>query len=137
MTRRTGFTFVELLTAMFLLGALAAMAVPRYRLYKERAYVAAMRTDLGHLRIAQESYWAEHQQYTTDTTSLEFRKTPDVQIALTSADLIGGYLAIATHSNLPGLQCSTATGKDAVGQTSGAIMCGALGSGGAVTTGSP
>jgi prepilin-type N-terminal cleavage/methylation domain-containing protein len=137
MTRRTGFTFVELLATMFVLGALAALAVPRYRNYKERAYVAAMRTDLGHLRIAQEVYWAEHQQYTVDTASLDFRKTTGVEIDLSSADPYGSYLAVATHENLPGLQCATATGIDAGTDPSGAIVCGASGGGGTVTTGTP
>ncbi|HSA55837.1 MAG TPA: prepilin-type N-terminal cleavage/methylation domain-containing protein [Gemmatimonadaceae bacterium] len=125
MTRRNGFTFAELLVAMVLLGLIAGMAVPRYRLYKERAYVATMRTDLGNLRIAQEAYWAENLRYSTDTTALEFRKTSDVNIALSSLDLVSGYRAIATHASYAGMQCSTATGKDAGSQESGAIVCGA------------
>ena len=127
MTRRKGFTFSELLVAMVLLGLLAGMAVPRYRLYKERAYVAAMRTDLGNLRIAQESFWAENMRYSTDTTELEFRKTSDVNVKLSSIDIVSGYRATASHTNYPGMVCSTATGKDAGSQESGAILCIAVG----------
>lgn len=127
MTRRKGFTFAELLVAMVLLGLLAGMAVPRYRLYKERAYVAAMRTDLGNLRIAQESFWAENMRYSTDTTELEFRKTTDVELKLSSLDILSGYRATASHANYPDVKCSTATGKDAGSQESGAILCIAVG----------
>lgn len=127
MTRRKGFTFAELLVAMVLLGLIAGMAVPRYRLYKERAYVAAMRTDLGNLRIAQESFWAENMRYSTDTTELEFRNTSDVLVSLSSLDLLSGYRATAAHANYPGVQCTTATGKDAGSQESGAIFCAAPG----------
>ena len=74
---------------MLLLGALSSMAVPRFRDYKTRAFVAAMQSDLGNLRIAEESYWAEHQKYATDTTQLELRITTNVAISITSQDVNG------------------------------------------------
>ena len=120
-----GFTFIEVLTVMILLGMLSAVAVPRFRTYKERAYLAAMRTDLGHIRIAEESYFAENQRYGTDTTSLEAHSTSNVRIALSSVDPISGYSAIATHTLLPGQQCATYTGKDAGSGPTGTIICGA------------
>ena len=39
---------------MLLLGALSSMAVPRFREFKKRAFVAAMLSDLGNLKIAEE-----------------------------------------------------------------------------------
>jgi type IV pilus assembly protein PilA len=124
MTTRRGFTLAELLVAMVLFGSLTALAVPRYRTYKVRAYMAAMRTDLGHLRIAEESFWAEHQRYAADTASLDFRPTSNVRIAITSEDLIGGYTATATHVQVPNMQCVTAMGREARSQESGSILCG-------------
>jgi prepilin-type N-terminal cleavage/methylation domain-containing protein len=124
MTRRTGFTFVELLVVMALLGALASMAVPRFREYKARAYIAAMQSDLGNLKIAQEEHWAEHQVYATDTTDLDVRFTTDVTITITSQDLLGGYTAKARHSNVPGTQCETAMGPEAAPREPGAVVCG-------------
>ena len=114
-----------MLMVMILLGMLSAIAVPRFRLYKERAYLAAMRTDLGHIRIAEEAYFAEHQAYGTDTTALDAHASSSVHIALSSLDLISGYSAIATHSLLPGQQCATYVGKDAGNGPSGTIICGA------------
>jgi prepilin-type N-terminal cleavage/methylation domain-containing protein len=130
MNRREGFTFVELLMVMLLIGALSSMAVPRFRQFKARAYIATMQSDLGNLKIAQEVYWAEHQKYATDTTSLEIRISTNVAIAITSQDAIGGYTAVATHSNVPGQQCQTAIGRDASSRESGAVACGAAVSGG-------
>jgi prepilin-type N-terminal cleavage/methylation domain-containing protein len=124
MNRRRGFTFVELLVVMILLGALSSMAVPRFREYKTRAYVAAMQSDLGNLKIAQEEFWAENMKYSTDTTSLEVRITTNVAIAISSQDVIGGYTAIATHNNVPGRQCETAMGREAAPKEPGAIVCG-------------
>lgn len=124
MNRRKGFTFVELLVVMLLLGALSSMAVPRYREYKTRAYIAAMQSDLGNLKVAQEVFWSEHLKYATDTTSLEVRITADVAISISSEDVNGGYTAIATHSNVPGRQCETAMGREATPNEPGAIVCG-------------
>lgn len=124
MNRRKGFTFVELLVVMLLLGALSSMAVPRFREYKTRAYIAAMQSDLGNLKIAEEEYWAEHLKYATDTAHLEFRVTANVNIAITTQDLNGGYTAIATHLNVPGRQCQTAMGPEAAPREPGAVVCG-------------
>lgn len=132
MSKRTGFTFIELLVAMALLGLLSAIAVPRYRGFKERSYAAAMKSDLGHLRIALEEYWAEKQHYTIDTTELDFHTTTGVQINLTSQDVNAGYKAIATHMLLPGEQCYVAAGPDALGAENGAVVCGAAALNGAV-----
>lgn len=134
MNRRPGFTFIELLVVMLLLGALSSMAVPRFREYKTRAFIATMQSDLGNLKIAQESHWAEHQQYTADTTALEFRITTNVAITITSKDLFGGYTAVATHSNVPGRQCQTAMGPEAAPMEPGAIVCGPAGGGSSTLT---
>lgn len=129
MSNRRGFTFIEILVAMLLLGMLSAIAVPRFRMYKEKAYVAAMRSDLGNVRIAEEEHFALHQRYATDTAALGFGGTSNVRLALTSADLMGGYTAVATHLLLAGQECTTKVGKEAASAPSGEIICGPAGSG--------
>jgi prepilin-type N-terminal cleavage/methylation domain-containing protein len=124
-----GFTFVEVLVAMMVLGVLSAIAIPRYRAYKERAYLATMRTDLGHVRLAQEAHFAEHLQYATDTTALDFRTTSSVRVALSSGNRSGGYTAVATHVAMPGQQCATFVGQEANNRINGAIICGPAPSG--------
>lgn len=123
MNRRTGFTFVELLVVMALMGVLSSLAVPRFRDYKTRAFIAAMQSDLGNLKVAQEVYWADHQQYATDTTNLEMRITANVAISITSQDASGSYTAVATHRNVPGRQCQMAMGREAAPREPGAISC--------------
>jgi len=136
MNRRRGFTFIELLVVMLLLGALSSMAVPRFREFKKRAFVAAMLSDLGNLKIAEEAYWAEHLRYATDTAGLEFRMTTDVAITISSEDVVGGYTAVATHSNVPGRQCEIAMGKEAAREP-GMIFCGPATSGSSAIPASP
>ena len=119
---RPGFTFIELLTVMIVIGALAGIGVPRIRTMKERSYQATLRSDLGALRTAQEAYYAENQRYATEVTSLEVRLSSHVSVTIESSDPLRGWKAAARHMwlNTP---CTTAAGIDAVGVESGAIIC--------------
>ena len=132
-TNRPGFTFVELLTVMLIMGILATIGVPRIRNMKERSYQATLRSDLGTLRTAEEAYYAENLRYTTDITALDFRSSANVVITIESSDPIKGWKASARHMWLAS-PCTTAAGPDAVGVEAGAIVCSnlAVASGGAV-----
>lgn len=124
MRQRRGFSFIELLVAMVFFSILSAIAVPRYRGFKERAYLATMKSDLGNVRIAEEEYFAQQLRYATDTAALEFRVSSKVTLTLTSQDLMAGYSAVATHDLAPGQQCATYVGRDATNGNSGSIICG-------------
>lgn len=121
-SRRLGFTFIELLVVMVVMGVLTAVGVPRIRNMKERSYQATLRNDLGALRTAQEAYFAENHQYATDTLQLEYRTSANVTVTIVSEDPYTGWRAAAKHKwlNSP---CTTASGAEAVGVESGAIVC--------------
>src|SRR5687768_11778119 len=121
-SNRPGFTFIELLTVMIVIGLLAGIGVPRIRNMKERSYQATLRSDLGALRTAQEAYYAENQRYATEVADLELRLSSRVSVTIESSDPLRGWKAAARHVwlNTP---CTTAAGIDAVGVESGAIIC--------------
>ena len=123
---RRGFTFIELLTVLVVMGLLAGISVPRIRNMKERSYQAMLRSDLGALRTAEEAYYAENLQYTTDLTVLDFRRSSNVSIVLESNDPVKGWRASARHAWLT-TPCTTAAGSDAVGVEAGSIVCSNLG----------
>ena len=104
---RHGFTFIELLTVMVVMGLLAGIGVPRIRNMKERSYQATLRSDLGTLRTAEEAYYAENLRYTTDLTALDFRPSSDVEITIVSTDPLKGWSALARHAWLA-TPCMTA-----------------------------
>jgi prepilin-type N-terminal cleavage/methylation domain-containing protein len=132
---RRGFTFIELLIVMVVMGVLAGIGVPRIRNMKERSYQATLRNDLGALRTAEEAYYAENLRYTTDLTALDFRQSSNVEITIVTTDPQTGWSALARHIWLA-TPCTTSVGADAVGVESGAIVCSnlALPSGGAQGT---
>ena len=107
---------------MLVMSILAGISVPRYRLLKEKAFVASMRSDLGALRTAQEAFFTENQEYAVDITRLEYKPTTSVTILLSASDPFTGYLATATHSLVPTV-CTTATGTMATTAANGAIEC--------------
>lgn len=60
---RKGFTLVELLIVVAVLGILATLAIPRLQLTRERAVAASMISDLRNLATAEESFFAAYQDY--------------------------------------------------------------------------
>src|SRR5687767_13214437 len=64
--RRRGFSLIELMTVMAVIGLLAALGIPRYRDVKRRAHSAAVVSDFNTVRIAAYNYFAEHSTYPAD-----------------------------------------------------------------------
>lgn len=58
-----GFTLLELLIVMAIVGILTAIAVPQYGQYKRRAFDARARSDLYAAALAQEAYFLDNEQY--------------------------------------------------------------------------
>lgn len=58
-----GFTLLELLISMSLTGILAAIALPQYASYREKAYDSQAEVALRTVATAEEAYYSTHYTY--------------------------------------------------------------------------
>jgi len=61
--RRAGFTLIEMMIVVVIIGVLAALAIPTFRGYLYASKTTEATTFLGEIRQRQESYRSEHSQY--------------------------------------------------------------------------
>ena len=61
--RQDGFTLVELMIVLAILGILAAISIPNFSLYRAKAEYAAVRTNLKHLMDGEDFYFVENSSF--------------------------------------------------------------------------
>jgi type IV pilus assembly protein PilA len=105
-----GFTLIELMIVIAIIGILAAIAIPQFTAYRQRGFNAAAQTDLRNAATAQEAYYTDGQTYTAVLGDLTPRGyTPSANVSMTT--LTGGttqYTMTTKHTS--GLSSWTLTG---------------------------
>ena len=105
---RKGFTLVELLIVVVIIGILATIAIPKFANTKSKAYTAAMKTDLRNLVSAEEAFHADSVYYAPyDTARLKFRSSQNVSDP-TIVTGSGYWSATVTHSQILNFSCAIA-----------------------------
>ena len=92
-----GFTLIELMIVVAIIGILAAIAIPNFLTYQCKARQSEAKTNLGGIRVSQEAYYAEYDTYTADWTKLGYRVkgSQKYQYELGASDSTG-FVATAT-----------------------------------------
>ena len=99
MQDKKGFTLIELLIVVVIIGILAAIAIPKFSATREKAYFAAMKSDLKNLASQQEIYYSDAYADTSSASDLAFTNSDGVVVGMSSVTS-SGWAASATHAAL-------------------------------------
>lgn len=80
-----GFTLIELMIVVAIIGALAIIAVPSYSRYVAKAKRAEAYMHLSSIYAAQKSYWAEHGNYASSLSQVGWQSDNENKMHYTYA----------------------------------------------------
>jgi type IV pilus assembly protein PilA len=126
---RRGFTLIELMLVMVLLGILATIAVPQLSRSRDRAFIASVQSDLKILAAQMALYQSNNQTYPASIAALtEYKLSPGVTVTITEAVAGTGWAATGYHSALAGQPCGVYYGNaspanGAPATTPGVVTC--------------
>lgn len=92
---RRGFTLVELMITVVIVGILAAVAIPLYQGQVKRAKASEADAALGSIRTALRVYYAENAAYPKASS---FKAVTSIGIDMTAADLNGKYFVASNYT---------------------------------------
>lgn len=97
-----GFTLIELMIVIAIIGILAAIAIPQFSAYRVRSYNSAANADIRNAATAQEAYFVDAQSYgpLDNITGSRYGLYTSQNVVLTVvAGSTGGYTMNAYHSS--------------------------------------
>ncbi len=120
-----GFTLVELLVVIVVLGVLATIAIPKFSAMRTKSYIAAVTSDLKNIASQQEIYLDNQHAYATAVSQLDLTLTANVTVSINEATGVG-WAATGTHTGLAGEQCGIYFGAASAANASPAVQPGTV-----------
>jgi len=91
-----GFTLIELMIVIAIIGILAAIAIPQFSNYRMRAFNSAVISDLKNTSLAEEAYYNDYKSYTKNRTKLPGNYASEGVVHVANAS-DKGYTLIGYH----------------------------------------
>lgn len=105
-----GFSLVELMIVVAIIGVLAALAVPKFQSFQAKAKQSEAKSNLSHIYTLEQSYFGDQDKYTIDKAELGFstqghtRYDYDITIGAGGATFVG--TATATSNSVIAADCA-------------------------------
>jgi len=97
-----GFTLIELMIVIAIIGILAAIAIPQFSAYRTRSYNSAAQSDVRNIATAMEAYYVDHSSYNAALGDLTGANFGYMQSGTVSAGVSGNqrnYTISAFHGS--------------------------------------
>ncbi len=93
-----GFTLVELVIVIVIVGILSVVAVPVYKGYKKKAMATEAKALLGAVLTAQRVYYSEHSHFASGSMSAALGITPTTNKYFRSFTITGNTAAFTART---------------------------------------
>ena len=87
--RDRGFTFIEMLVVMIVVGLLAGLAYAKVQSSKDKGVVATMTSDLHAIAQEQEAHYFQNRTYTSDLVALNTTLSQNNSVVINEATVSG------------------------------------------------
>lgn len=123
---RRGFTIVELLVVILIIGILVSIAIPRYSSTRDRALLASVRADVRNAETSEEAYFVDAGHYASLTelqTYTNYNTAHGNSVTVTAAP--SGYTVSANNSAISAgiTSCEVQVGAGATPAVDSQIIC--------------
>ncbi len=97
-----GFTLIELMIVIAIIGILAAIAIPQFSAYRTRSYNSSAQSDVRNIATAQEAYYVDNSTYTSNTDNLSgasYGFMPSGNVTTAATATATSYVITGAHSS--------------------------------------
>ncbi len=97
-----GFTLIEVLIVVVVIGVLAAIAIPKFANTKEKAYDATVVSDMRRAMMSIEAYYSDNLTYPATSSDANFQPSAGVTFTRWEVQTQNGLLSVHLHADHAG-----------------------------------